>query len=156
MATSHDWLDCGGCLDNGCCRHWLRVLDEEAKHELYPPPRKWFCTGSHRLHMHSVGEGKSTVIFDSGAGGEIGHKEIVKRAFELTEVEWYERARQNVGEMSHIMHQLGDALKNGRVRSRRRLRAARMVRQLRRHAVDLGTYSKNCGPSRNATRPSGF
>ncbi|MCC7337275.1 MAG: hypothetical protein IT422_19465 [Pirellulaceae bacterium] len=34
------------------------------------------------------------------------------RAFELTEAEWQEQARQNAGEMSHFMHQLGDALEN--------------------------------------------
>ena len=33
-----------------------------------------------------------------------------KRAFELSEDEWREQARQNAGEMNHFMNQLGDAL----------------------------------------------
>ena len=37
---------------------------------------------------------------------------IGQRAFELTEVECHEQARQNAEEMNHFMTQLGDAMEN--------------------------------------------
>lgn len=37
-------------------------------------------------------------------------KRIGERAFELTEEQWTEQAKQNQEEMSFFMHQLGDAL----------------------------------------------
>jgi len=39
-------------------------------------------------------------------------KRIGERAFELTEDEWKEQARQNAGELNHFMAQLGDAMDN--------------------------------------------
>jgi hypothetical protein len=57
------------------------------------------------LEWFSIRNGR-VVIQDT----RLGVERIGQRAFELTEQQWVEQARQNQEEMGFFMHQLGDAL----------------------------------------------
>jgi pimeloyl-ACP methyl ester carboxylesterase len=46
-----------------------QAIGERADAEAYPPPGDLVSIGSHRMHMHCVGEGSPTILLDAGAGG---------------------------------------------------------------------------------------
>ncbi len=58
---------------------------------------EWYCNHNGRVVIQST---------------RLEVERIGERAFELTEDEWHEQARQNAAEMNHFMTQLGDALEN--------------------------------------------
>jgi len=59
----------------------------------YAAPGKLLRVGTHRLHLHCMGEGKPAVIFDAGAGGtSLDWQEIQTRLAQRARVCAYDRA----------------------------------------------------------------
>jgi pimeloyl-ACP methyl ester carboxylesterase len=63
------------------------------EHYRYPPKGRLVSVGSHKLHIHSSGEGGPTVVLDAGLGGtSLGWCLVQKEVSKFTRVCSYDRA----------------------------------------------------------------
>jgi pimeloyl-ACP methyl ester carboxylesterase len=70
-----------------------QLLSERRDLQLYPAPGELVDVGSHRLHLHCIGEGSPVVLLEAGWGNDVNHWSLVQPAVaEVTRVCAYDRA----------------------------------------------------------------
>jgi pimeloyl-ACP methyl ester carboxylesterase len=95
-----------------------QLLSERRDLQSYPAPGELVDVGSHRLHLHCIGEGSPVVLLEAGWGNDANHWSLVQPTVaEVTKVCAYDRAGLGWSDpgphprtAARVVHELGRLL----------------------------------------------